>query len=270
MPCTIVALLLLHLSFLSFGLLVWTRSRPYGLCHCPYTLAHIKGFGSPLFAYLCLLAFILYTRVNLYCSRLCHVWHPQRVCSCVVTFDAHKALFRCNHLGCISDAGYFVHTFPLFCSVRWCAYHACLCHPLAFFTSLHACLHVHAWVLLVSVSSILQHNEAMDVWSKSTFVPRKHHLLFALLLVYLFVRLLAFLLCLPCLSYLSALCLFHILFASLLSSLVYWFLVFAFACTYMERGCLELGHGLLGASEKGAGTSMSIWAKWLQSVDLGV
>ena len=35
--------------FLCFGLLVQTRSRPYGLCHCPYTLAHIQGFGSPYF-----------------------------------------------------------------------------------------------------------------------------------------------------------------------------------------------------------------------------
>ena len=73
------------------------------------------------------------------------------------------------------DAGCFVHTFPLFCFVRCYACHACLCHLLAFFESLHACLHVYAWVLLASVSSILQHNEAMDIWSKPTFVPRRHH-----------------------------------------------------------------------------------------------
>ena len=36
--------------FLCFGLLVRTLSKPYSLCHPPYTLAHIKGFGSPLFA----------------------------------------------------------------------------------------------------------------------------------------------------------------------------------------------------------------------------
>ena len=47
MPCVIVALLLLYLPFLCFGQLVRTRSRPYGHCHCLYTLAHIKGFGSP-------------------------------------------------------------------------------------------------------------------------------------------------------------------------------------------------------------------------------
>ena len=49
MPCAIVVLLLLCLSFLCFGLMVRTQSRPYGLCHCPYTKAHIKGFGSPYF-----------------------------------------------------------------------------------------------------------------------------------------------------------------------------------------------------------------------------
>ena len=30
--------------------------------------------------------------------------------------------------------------------------------------------------------------------------------------------------------------------------LVCWFLVFAFACTHIERGCLELVHSLLGTS----------------------
>ena len=36
MPCAIVALLSFYLSFLCFGLMVRTRSRPYGLCHRPY------------------------------------------------------------------------------------------------------------------------------------------------------------------------------------------------------------------------------------------
>ena len=58
--------------FCVFGLMVRTRSGPYGICHRPYTKAHIKGFGSPLFACLCLLASILYACVNLSCSRLCH------------------------------------------------------------------------------------------------------------------------------------------------------------------------------------------------------
>ena len=103
----------------------------------------------------------------------------------------------------------------LFRSVRWYAYHACLCHSLASCASLHACLHVHAWDLLASVLSMLQHNEAMDIQSKLAFVPRGHHLLFNLLLVCLFTYLFTSLfLCLPCLSCLSALCPFHRHFAS--------------------------------------------------------
>ena len=121
---------------------------------------------------------MLYACVSLSCSRLCHAWHSYQVCGCVVTSDAHEALFRCNHLG---DAGCFVHTFPLFHFVRWYAYHACLCHSLAFCASLHTCLHVHAWVLLASVSSMLQHNEAMDIRSKPKFVPCGHHLFFCFL-----------------------------------------------------------------------------------------
>ena len=35
--------------------------------------------------------------------------------------------------------------------------------------------------------------------------------------------------------------------------LVYWFLVFALACTHMEQGRMELGHGLPGISKKGRG-----------------
>ena len=58
--------------FWCFGLLVWTRSRPYCLCHHPYTLAHIKGFGSSLFACLCSLVSMLFSCVSLSSSRLCH------------------------------------------------------------------------------------------------------------------------------------------------------------------------------------------------------
>ena len=49
MICAIVALLLLYLSFMCFGLLVQTRSRPYGLLHRPYTLAHIYILTSSPF-----------------------------------------------------------------------------------------------------------------------------------------------------------------------------------------------------------------------------
>ena len=61
----------------------------------------------------------------------------------------------------------------LFRSMWWYAYHTCLCHPLAFYASLHTCLHVYAWVLLASVSSMLQHNEVIDIQSKPTFIPSR-------------------------------------------------------------------------------------------------
>ena len=48
------------------------------------------------------------------------------------------------------------------------------------------------------------------------------------------------------------------------------FLFFPFACTHIERGHMELGHGLLGTSKKGAGVSMSIQPKRLCLVGLGV
>jgi len=59
---------------------------------------------------------------------------------------------------------------------------ALLCLPcllyatrLAFIASLHACLHVHAWVC---VSSILQFHGTMNTWSKPTFILLGHPLLF--------------------------------------------------------------------------------------------
>ena len=56
MPCASVAILLLYLSFLCFGLLVRSQYRPCALYHRPYTKAHIKGFRSSyLHVYACLL-----------------------------------------------------------------------------------------------------------------------------------------------------------------------------------------------------------------------
>ena len=51
-----------------------------------------------------------------------------------------------------------------------------LCYPfgfLYFFASLHACLHVHTWVCVLS---ILQSNGTMNTWSKPTFVLLRHPL----------------------------------------------------------------------------------------------
>ena len=51
--------------------------------------------------------------------------------------------------------------------------------------------------------------------------------------------------------------------------LVYWFLVFAFACTHMERGYMELGWDLLSASKKGVDASLPTWVEQLCSVGSG-
>ena len=120
--------------------------------------------------------------------------------------------------------------------------------------------------MLTNVLSVLQHNEVKDIQSKPTFVSCGHHLLFVFLLICLFAYLLAILLvcliacllaslflCLSCLSCLSTLCLFHELFTSFFFPLlVFWFLVFTFACTHMEWGRMELGYDLSGARKKGA------------------
>ena len=101
MPCAIVTLLSLYLSFLHFGLMVRTRSRPYGLCHCPYTEAHIKGFGSFPFCMSMLACFYSLSSVLAslvlgfatfdVLSGFVVVWlhlTPMRLCSGVTNWDA--------------------------------------------------------------------------------------------------------------------------------------------------------------------------------------
>ena len=70
-----------------------------------------------------------------------------------------------------SDAELLRAYASLFRPMQCYVYHTCLRHQLAFYASLFACLQVYAWVLLASVSSILQHEEAMDIRSKPTLVP---------------------------------------------------------------------------------------------------
>ena len=138
--------------------------------------------------------------------------------------------------------GCSLHSLPFFYFVRWYAYHACLRHPLAFYASLHVCLHVHAWILLASVSSMLHHNEDMDTRSKPTFVPRGHHLLFAFclfvfLLSCLFVYLMAHhvschMLCYACYVYHA-----FLLYASFTCSL---YLFPSIACLLVSCSCLYM------------------------------
>ena len=152
------------------------------------------------------------------------------------------------------DASYFVHTFLLFPLVWWYTCHACLCHLLALYASLHACSHVHAWVLLASLSSILQHNEVTDIQSKLIFVSCGHHLfvcLFACLSFFLFaclpVCLLAFLpsclfvyLCLSCLPphAMLAISILLVCFCSLCALSMHLFL--SIACLLVSCLCLYM------------------------------
>ena len=194
-------------------------------------------------------------------SRYVVVWlhpMPKRSCLDVTTWEASPD-FRLLR----------VHP-SFFRSTGWYACHACLRHQLVFYASLHAFLHVHAWVLLVSVSSMLQHNEAMDIQSKPTFVPLKHHpCLFAIFLCFPFRSHPSFYVCHVYhvyLLYASLLCSFHLF----LPCLICWFLVFAFACTHIEWGHMELWHSLSSATNKGEDVSIWIWAKRVQSIGLGV
>ena len=129
------------------------------------------------------------------------------------TFDADEALCRCNHLGCIFGCQVACVPFPfsaprdamltmLVCATRWLSMHF---YMLAY-------MFMHESSLLVCHPCF----NTMKLW---TFDPNLHLSLtnttfFCSLLVCLFVCLFAFLLlCLPWLSCLSTLCLFHAHFA---------------------------------------------------------
>ena len=60
-----------------------------------------KGLDHPICMSM-LACFYAYASVSLSSPRLCHAWRPPRAWSCLVTSDTHEALFRCNHLGCVS------------------------------------------------------------------------------------------------------------------------------------------------------------------------
>ena len=149
-------------------------------CHCPYNLAHIKGFGSPIFhVYTWLLLCFMLVSASLVLgfvtfgalSGFMVVWlhsTPMRPCLDVAIWDA---LPWCRLLRArLSPFSLCLPSF--FCATRWLYVHL--------YTFVY--MFMHESFLLVS--SMLQHNEAMDIWSKPTFVPREHHLLFAILLVY--------------------------------------------------------------------------------------
>ena len=236
--------------FLCFGPMVRTGSRPYGLCHRPYTKAYIKGFGSS-YLHVCaclLLCFMLvlaslvlgFTTLDAF-SGFMVVWlhlTPMRHCLDVTIWDASP---WCRLLRA------YLYSLP-FC-VMICL--PCLFVPLVGFLCIFTRLHVHAWVLLVNVSSMLQHNEVR------TFDPNLHlsltnttfcllSRLFVFSLVCLLTCLLAFL-CFAChiyhayLLYASFICTLH-LFASIACLLVSFF----YLCMY-THGARTHGARMYGA-----------------------
>ena len=193
--------------------MVWTWSRPYCLCHRPYTLAHTKGFGSHiLHIYVCLLLCFMLVLASLVLGfATLDALHGR-----VVTSNAHEALFGCNHLGCITMmlvASCIPFRFSALCD-DMLAMLVCATHWLYMHIYTLAYMSMHEYCLLASMLSILQHNEVMDIKSKPKFVPHEHHLLFLFFFVCFFTCLLTFLLCLPCLSRSSVFMPLHELFAS--------------------------------------------------------
>ena len=142
----------------------------------------------------------------------------------MVTSDTYEALFGCNHLGGISECRVALCIpFPfLLCAM--------LCLPCLFVPPVgFICIFAHFFTcpymsLAASVSSMLQHNEVMDIQSKPTFVPHGYHLLFPFLFTFSLVCLLscffAYHVYHTYLLYASFICSLHIF----LPLLVCWFL----------------------------------------------
>ena len=179
---------------------------------------------------------------------------------CVVTSAAYGALFGCSHLGCIAMmpiASYIPFPFSAPCN-DMLAMLACATRWLSMYLYTLAYMFMHESCLLVCHSYF----NTMKLW---TFDPNLHlsladtsFCLLSCLVVFLFVCLLScFLACHVYHAYLfyaSFICTLHLF----LPLLVYWFLVFVFACIDTKRGCLKLGHSLPGTSKKGADAIMSI------------
>ena len=188
--------------FLCFGLMVRTRSRPYGLCQHPYTKAHIKWFGSSyLHVYACLLVCFMLLLASLVLGfdmldafrGLDLVWlylMPMRPCFDVTIWEASQDVglhrtYPSLSVPCNATLTMFVH------ATHWLSMHLC--------TLAHMSMHESRLLVCRPYFNI------MKLW---TFDPNLHFSLTD-----------------------TTFCLFSCLFAF---SLVCWFLIFAFACTQME------------------------------------
>ena len=208
--------------------MVRTWSRPYGLCHLPYTKAHIKGFGSSyLHVYACLLLCFMLMLTSLDALRgLDLVWlhsTPMRPCLDVTIWEASpdaRLLRIYPSLSTLCDAMHtmFVHT------THWLSMHLYML----------AHMSIHESCLLVCCPCF----NKMKLWTFNLNL----HLSLADTTFCLLSCLFAFLLICLC-SCFSACHVYHayLLYASFICSLhhflpllVCWFLVFAFTCTHME------------------------------------
>ena len=132
----------------------------------------------------------------------------------MVTPDAHEALFGCNHLGCItmiSVASCIPFPFSTPCNVMFTML-VCATHWL----SLHLCIFAY---IFMHESCLLMCPPCFNTMKSWKFDPNLHlfpvDTTFCLLFCLLAFSLAFLFLCLPCLSYLSALCLFHMPYTSL-------------------------------------------------------
>ena len=152
-----------------------------------------------------------------------------------------------------------VHTLPFFspcnamltmldCATCWLSMHL---YMLAYMFMHDSCLLVcHPCFNTIKLWTF-DHNLHLSL-TETTFCLLSY--LFAFLLVRLLSCFFACYVYHAYLLYASFICSLHLF----LLLLVCWFLVFAFACTHMERGRMELEHGFPGTSKKGEDASMWI------------
>ena len=155
--------------------------------------------------------------------------------------------------------GCSMHTLPFFapcdamltmldCATRWLSMHL---YMLAYMFIHESCLLVCRLCFNTMKLWSFDHNLHLSL-TDATFCLLSY--LFAFLLVRLLSCFFACYVYHAYLLYASFICYLHLF----LPLLVCWFLVFAFACTHIERGPMELEHGFPGISKKGEDASMWI------------
>ena len=196
---------------------------------------------------------MLYAYVSLSYPRLYHAWRPSRAWSCLVTSNAHEALFRCNHLTCVSECR-VASCIPLPFSAPCDDMFAMLVratHWLSMHLYMLANMFMHKSCLLVC----RPYFNTMKIWTLDPnpwtppfvcFLACLPSHLFASFLVSL-LAMSIMLICFMPLSYALCIFSFHCLSAG-----------FLYLSLHMERGHMELGHGFPSSSKK-KGEDASMW-----------